>query len=314
MMTQKRIIPMMSTQLSPPSKYHFSGHETFPFRYSWLTKGVQNLEKFPDLFSRDDAIVVLGTGKNMVRSIRHWCSSMNLIQEKDRSTLFAPTILGESLFGIRGWDPYLEDAGTLWLLHWLLLSRIDRASTWHLAFTQWSQQDFTSDDLVRWILSVIPSEKQASVNSLERDVEVFIRTYVPKSGTEKNVPAEDTFDCPLVELGLIQDLGKGLYRFMRGPKPSLPDAIFHYALVNFWNTYWPNQKTISFESLLNGAGSPGTGFKLSEDDLCERLENLPDWIGMTFDETAGMRQVLLTKDLKNIQTFVALRKYYGKKR
>lgn len=51
----------------------FSGHESFPFRHTWLTKGVTAFAKDPTIFSKDEAMVILGVGKNMVQSIRHWC-------------------------------------------------------------------------------------------------------------------------------------------------------------------------------------------------------------------------------------------------
>ena len=41
-------------------RYTFSGHESFPFRYSWIAKGVQRSLEDPALFVRDDATVVLG--------------------------------------------------------------------------------------------------------------------------------------------------------------------------------------------------------------------------------------------------------------
>ncbi len=47
--------------------YAFSGHQTFPFRYPWLPKGVQHLSERPDLFTRDDAFVILGVGKHRSR-------------------------------------------------------------------------------------------------------------------------------------------------------------------------------------------------------------------------------------------------------
>ena len=46
--------------------------------------------------------------------------------------------IGNALFGPTGWDPYLENPGTLWLLHWHLVNRWERASTWFLAFTRWT--------------------------------------------------------------------------------------------------------------------------------------------------------------------------------
>jgi hypothetical protein len=58
-------------RLEVPS-YNFSGHETFPFRYPWLPKAVQGLGRYPDLFAREDALIHLGVGKNMVALIRYW--------------------------------------------------------------------------------------------------------------------------------------------------------------------------------------------------------------------------------------------------
>ena len=53
-------------------KYKFSGHQTFVFRYGWLEKGVRGVNEYGNVFSRDDVLVLLGVGKNMVASIRHW--------------------------------------------------------------------------------------------------------------------------------------------------------------------------------------------------------------------------------------------------
>jgi len=65
----------------PSLKYSFSGHETFTFRYGWLKKGMDDALKDPTVFSREDAIVRLGVGKNMVGSIRHWCLATQVLQE-----------------------------------------------------------------------------------------------------------------------------------------------------------------------------------------------------------------------------------------
>ena len=104
------------------SQYQFSGHETFPFRYPWLKKGYDAVFSDAGVFTRDDAITTLGVGKNMVRSIRHWCLVAGVIEEFQpepsvRRMSLRPTPLGTALFPDEGWDPYLEDPATLWLLH-----------------------------------------------------------------------------------------------------------------------------------------------------------------------------------------------------
>jgi hypothetical protein len=57
-----------------PTPYRISGHESFPCRYTWLPKAVRGLRENPRLFAGGDdgAMVTLGVGKNMVRSVRFW--------------------------------------------------------------------------------------------------------------------------------------------------------------------------------------------------------------------------------------------------
>lgn len=63
------LFPELNAPFSP-AQGTFSGHETFPFRYAWLKKGLDGLIKKPTLFTSEDAVIDLGVGKNMVRSIR----------------------------------------------------------------------------------------------------------------------------------------------------------------------------------------------------------------------------------------------------
>lgn len=292
-------------------KLNFSGHETFPFRYTWLPKGVQSVILYPDLFLREDAIVVLGVGKNMVHSIRYWCEALDLVESPERG-VFRATELGEKIFGVDGWDPYMEHPATLWLLHWKLASKIEKGTTWFLAFTRWGAPSFTKEQLSNWILNLIESNPSVRVtkNSLRRDIDVFVRTYV-QSKFKKSKFLEDSFDCPLVELGLINEISPEVFEITRGNRESLPDEIFIYAIRDFWQHHIPNQNSVSFEMLQYGSGSPGRVFGLSENGMFERLERLPKWAGMSLDTTAGMRSVFRTTNVKTELTPV-LSNYYNR--
>src|SRR5688500_13605213 len=99
----------------------FSGHESFPLRFTWLTKAVRHCEavRERDLFSRPDGMVILGVGKNMVRSMRSWAIATGMLEadgETGRVKRLRPTRLGTLLFGANGLDPFMEDPGTIWLL------------------------------------------------------------------------------------------------------------------------------------------------------------------------------------------------------
>ncbi len=105
----------------------FAGHETFTLRYGWLKKAVDAVTDDPEVFTRENALVTLGVGKNMVRAIRHWGLMTGILEEdqskpNNRGRFIRPTALGELLFGPRGRDPDLEEPGTRWLLHWNLAS------------------------------------------------------------------------------------------------------------------------------------------------------------------------------------------------
>ncbi len=298
---------------SQPNKLSFTGHETFPFRYTWLAKGVRGIIDDAELFGREDALVILGVGKNMVRSIRHWCKTLDLIErEIPNSWKMKVTKLGEKLFGVDGWDPFLENPGTPWLLHWLLVRRRDRASAWHLLFTQYSSNQFTRDQLLRWLVDQAEqAETRATEASIKRDVQVLIRTYVPAKAS-RDIPAEETFDSPLVQLGLINEIETGMYTFAIGPKPTLPDDIFLYALLEFWEDQSSGTKSLAFERILYGPGSPGAAFKLSSNALSELLDHLTQNSLIQLDETAGMRTIFLESEITPDTRMEVLDHFYSK--
>ena len=289
----------LDTTISEKIKASFSGHETFPFRYTWIKKGVDAVRENPITFSDDAATIILGVGKNMVRSIYHWCQATQLIEgdgvDSNNRRRFAPTALGDSIFADDGFDPYLEDVATLWLLHWQLATNTNRATTWFWAFSIFGQNEFGRDiltsELIDW--SQRNTRNRISENSIKRDVDCFLRTYVPSRLTKTTI-MEDTFDCPLVELNLISNSSDGnTYRFHRGPKPSLPIEIFTVVLSEFWDTRFSDNSALTFANIAYSEKSPGRTFRLDEDTLVEYLDRLENLTAGAFryDETAGMKQV-----------------------
>jgi hypothetical protein len=279
----------------------FSGHESFPLRYGWPKKCVDAVAESADVFAHDDAMVVLGVGKNMVKAIRHWGLTTRVIEidpnaSKGRGQGLRVSALGEMIFGSRGSDPYLEDPRTLWLLHWLISTHREKATTWSWAFGSLNRQAFSRDELLRDLQATALSSR-TTVSSLTRDVEVFLRTYVPARAT-RSVAVEDTLDCPLVELRLLrEDPTEHRYEFVRGPKPSLDHVMLGFALLEFWHRVAPDRDTLSFDEIVHRHGSPGRVFKLDDASLVERLEDIARWShgALLHDETAGVRQLLRRK-------------------
>lgn len=308
----------------------FSGHQTFPFRYTWLKKGVEAVAKDPTVFSSENASVALGVGKNMVSSIRHWCRVSRLIEEGigqpkqltmhlgekiivHRRGQFVPTHLGRSIFDENGFDPFLDDPATLWLIHWQIATNTDQATAWYWAFNILRGNQFTphifARELYKWAQQQKKSMRPVSDNTLQRDVNCFIRTYCQARHTDAVV--EETFDCPLVELNLIAELPDGNgYEFQRGSKETLPIEVVAWTLDTFWKSRFFRREALSFSDLMYAPSSPGRVFRLDEDTMTTYLENLEQLTkgALQYDETSGLKQVYRHRDFNRIEL---LEGYYG---
>ncbi len=279
----------------------FSGHQSFPFRYVWPKKAIDGLSKDPAVFGSEDAMVRFGVGKNMVASMRHWSLALGLVEEpqvpKNRGRLLQATALGKSLFGDKGWDQYLEDPGTLWLLHWQLTSRPEAATTWWSAFNQYPGTQFTRREL-QGHLEMQASQnnwKRLSAASLKRDIDVFIRTYAARRAAEVQ---EDSLDCPLVELGLVRESSETeSFQLVRAEHETLPIEIFGYGLSEYLKRRGRESLAVTLEELAFEAGAPGRVFCLNERGLLLRLEQIQALSqgALVFDETAGLKQVYVHK-------------------
>lgn len=282
------------------TRYYFGGHEKFVFRNGWLKKGVDAVSQTPSIFTEDEALVILGVGKNMVRSIRHWCLATGVIQESTTETRSASLIVsdfGNLLLSDKGYDPYLEELGSLWLLHWRLCTNNSRSLAWHLIFSKFIELEFTKKHLVNFLsLQLSNLTLRTTIGTIEREIDVLIRTYIPNIRTRSELISDETLDCPLAELGLLSYIHEdNLLRFNVGPKNSLPIEIFGYAFLEFLASNDYSKRTISVDECLYKLGSPGQIFKLDENSVIEYFESLD---GLTngsirLHETAGLRQVYL---------------------
>ena len=282
----------------------FGGHEKFVFRHGWLKKGVDGVKEKPLIFTNDEALVMLGVGKNMVRSIRHWCLATGLVEEMDGVGLAHPlqaSHLADKLLNDRGWDPYLEDIGSLWLLHWQLSTNLRRCFVWHMLFSKFLETEFTKRQLANYLSSQFEHhDVHTTPGTIDREIDACLRTYVPAVRSKLGKIAEETLDCPLAELDIIRYIpNDNIFRFNIGPKVSLPLGMFGYALLSFLSSTAENRRTVAVDECLYQEGSPGQVFKLDENSVVEYLESLEEATKgkIRLEETAGLRQVYLDESL-----------------
>jgi hypothetical protein len=291
-------------------RFRFSGHDTFPCRYAWLPKAVQNLRRNNNLFAdEDDAMVQLGVGKNMVRAIRFWADAADVaVANQSPATGLRPSEFGEDILGPSGHDEYLEDIKTLWLLHWKISSNVQEPLfAWDRLLNFWHRPDFTRSE----VISVFTEEanrngKALSPVTLETHFTTFLHTYVPTRGKKGEV-VEDNLDCPLTELDLIIEVGdranaesnrrESIYAFRVEDKPEITAELFAYCVNDFWEKGHPNEQTLPFREISVGHGSPGQIFKLPEAAVRDRLESILKDSGGTFEfqESMAIQQLVRLK-------------------
>ena len=260
----------------------FSGHETFACRYAWLQKAYHALRQNPSVLQEDDgAMVELGLGKNMIKSLRFWVEVMGLArsvsEQGQQLTEFA-----EEVFSVKGYDPYLEDVRTLWLLHWNIASQsVSIPFAWRFLFSQWPYPELSRSEALAAFAR--ESERLAYSHSditLSQHFDVFLHTY--RSTRSMHVTIEDSLDGPLVELGLLQSVGEKktesgkwepVYAFRRESKPDITPALFDYCLHDYWQRFKSGEDTLTLRDVALGLCSPGQVFKLPEEDIRARLES-----------------------------------------
>ena len=268
------------------TKYTFSGHDSFQCRQLWLKKGYDYVQEGKD-FNDEDAVVKLGVGKNMVSSIRFWLKAFNIIDNKD-----IPTEFGKRLFDDEtGYDPYLEDEASLWLLHYQLVKN-GFASIYTIIFNEFRKEKlfFNKETFVNYVKRISESNPDLNLNenTIAKDFIVFTNLY--KSDHEiKDV--EDSFSGILSELELLKTTGKGKdeqFYIENTERDKLPEAIVLFTILD--NPNYGN--SISLNSLEFDFNSPGSIFALNRTGLLNKISGIVEGFkNFTFTDHAGIKEL-----------------------
>jgi hypothetical protein len=245
-------------------------------------------------FADESAIAEFGVGKNMVAAIRHWALACDVIKDPDGNGDYPVAEIGRLIFADDGYDPYAEHPTTAWYCHWCLAGRGTRATTWYWLFNHVVGPTFTRDELEEPLADYaksIDANRRLSPATFSRDIETCLRGYAPRAS---GASPEEYAEPMLAELGLIYEEKKGHFAFRRGPKATLSDGMFAFALLDFWKKTADAQNSLAFETIVFGEGSPGRVFKLDEESVAERLFGLADLTrnALMWTDTAGLRQVM----------------------
>lgn len=248
------------------------------------------------VFTSPDAVAALGVGKNMVASIRFWSRAFGL-SVNDTPTSFAVSIFDSE----RGYDPYLEDEGTLWLLHYYLLTK-QVASLYHLTFLDFQREkrEFDRNQLLSFVRRKcnVPEQKNVyNENTVKKDIGVLLHNYVAPSDVRSN----EDFSAIFLDLGLINALGSDRYAFNDTEPSHIHPDILLYALLD----YKGEDNTIS----LDGMQEVALIFGLSLTNLIELVREVvaQHQEDLSYTDNSGVKNLQFIHD---IDAAAVLNHYY----
>lgn len=281
----------------PVSKYTFSGHESFSCKTLWLKKGY-DFTRNNYSFNAPDAVVRLGVGKNMVASIRYWMRAFGLSQNDQ------PLRIADYLFDAgNGKDPFMEDLGTLWLLHFLLVNT-GEATLYHLLFVRFQRERKSFErhhvlNFVKRMMTEDGRQSQFNENTVKKDIGTLLLNYV----LPQKPKALDDYSSLLTDLDIIRTDadGKG-YLFNIEGKREIPWQIFLYAVL----TSKGRDNTVGYD-LLQEIGLIFCMNDLEVIGMCKTIEahHADD---VRYTDTAGIRQLQFIHEPGSEEV---LDEYYG---
>lgn len=278
-------------------KYTFSGHESFTCKTLWLKKGFDFVVN-DNNFNSPDSVISLGVGKNMVSSIRYWMKAFGMTQN-DELTDIAKYLLDTQ----SGKDPFIEDLGTLWLLHFMIASKCE-ATLYNLFFTRFQRErkQFDRQQLCNFVKRVMTEDDKLNLyneNTVKKDIGVLLQSYVLPQKSK----ALDDYNALLIDLDLIRmDAdGKG-YIFNIEGKRQIPWQMFLYAIIAMKG----KDNTVSYD-LLQEVGLMFCMNDMEVIEMCKIIEahHINE---VRYSDTAGIRQLQFINEISSEE---ALDEYYG---
>ena len=268
----------------------FRAHETFFIRKGWLNKGMKYVQQTPDIFinKHNNPMDVLGIGSNMVKSLRYWLQAVGLTQEPThgrRNQTF--TEFGQSVYDN---DRYIEELGTLYLLHYKLATNSSDATAWYYFFNIFSMSEFDKEDFIDGIQNYIRMNEESStvaIRSLTEDFSCIINTYLPRYKVNASrISPENNIDCPLGELGLIDILNKEKKVY----KKSIPaaESFNPWVILAVIMDQAQGRKDIGLNELLTAPCNIGRVFNLDAITMLEVLHKVEKLGEIKIIRTAGL--------------------------
>ena len=259
-------------------------------------------------FNSPEAVVELGVGKNMVAAIRYWYKAFGLNSDDERIKWIPDFLFNDK----NGKDRFMEDLGTLWLLHFLLVySNI--ASLYNLFFVDFQKERrrFNRNQIITFVKRKMAETNQDhlfNANTVKKDVGVLLQNYC----LPRNPQSNEDYSTLLMDLDLLRqkekkeeneenEKDKSFYFNIEGKKKVTPEVFLFAVLM-----YKPDEdNTIPFDLLQD----IGLVFCMNDLEVIDMLRLLSEQYSdsLTYSDMAGIRQLQITQPMDSKQL---IERYY----
>jgi len=227
----------------------------------------------------------MGISASRVQNLSSLAAAFGLI----RPVVLTPTELGSA---IHRHDPFLDDLGTLWLLHYLVSSN-ERYVVWNRLVNQViHENDRFSTAIAR------PYYTDLSQFYSEHSMDKHMRKEM---GAVWNAYTEQVFR----HLGYIRPESEQIY--VRDDHEPVPPCIFCAAVLVYRERFLPGAATLDVAMLAHQANSPGRVFDLTERQVRDLLEEVKE-LGYIYVETRADLDQIRFRD--NYDFSDVMRRYY----
>lgn len=265
----------------------YKGSQSFALRNGWIQKALIEIQNHPgvNVFSKNDGVIYLGVGANMVASVKYWLETADIIKRNSRDIQLSE--FGEL---ISKYDCYLESPFVWEMIHFNIVNNKEQAPLFNFLFNCIGSHDsFTEASFENDYFQDCRSRKEA-VNEkyVKDDFSVLIRSYVSSVLT---LDPEENTNCPLTSLKLVEQPERGQYR-----KRSISLDIFDPRIIYFLLLQCAKRRaTISFDEFANHLNGPCNLFNLNPNSLMSELILLSKMGYLNVSRTAGLNSILLLK-------------------
>ena len=235
----------------------FAGHQTFHLRDNWLHKGLNAINNDSGIFSRPSCAQQLGLGVNMAESLKYWLKATGLVYQSNQKLLM--TQVGKKIW--EG-DRFFEKDETIQVIHYLLCTNRDMATTWYWFFNQFSADEFDRDSLLVYLESFVHvhCEKKIRKTTLEKDIKCLLKMYCDDG--KKTINPESDYPSPFLKYGLVSGGHSGRLQKRELMADEIYPLAYVYCIYVFWTRSFPGSISIDIESLFKPEQLPEQNIQL----------------------------------------------------